>query len=84
MRFIDRYAIDHPGKVSFDENGAASDYMIGCPCTHGYETREESYAVCGSVSCKWCWEREMVEPIDIDTANWDLSDITKEVFEIEV
>ena len=65
MRFIDRFAIDHPGAVSFDERGVASTFTIGCPLAYHYETEEASNAVCGTVSCKWCWEREMDEERDI-------------------
>lgn len=34
---------------------------------------------------KWVWTDEMFEPsVEIDTANWDLYGITKEVFGVEV
>lgn len=75
MRFIDRFAIDHPNEVR-------SDYLIGCPWAYHYETKEAGDAVCGSVSCKWCWEREMDE--STDTSDWDLGGITEEVFGVEV
>lgn len=78
MRFVDRFAIDHPGALSFDERGVASTYMIGCPWSHHYEAKEAGDAVCGSVSCKWCWEREMNEERDIvlddDFSPWEFEE----------
>jgi len=69
MTLIERFKLDHPDNNGFSEKDV-EEYMIGCPCSYGYEGINTSTRFCldneydrnrYEHACAACWNREIHE-----------------------
>jgi len=69
MTLIERFKLDHPDNNGFSKKDV-EEYMIGCPCSYGYEGINTSTRFCldneydrnrYEHACAACWNREIHE-----------------------